>query len=441
LFTKTNKPIAILGAGMAGLTAANFLKEKNVPFILFEAGNKIAGLATSFKDAEGFTYDFGAHFITNRLADAIGVSSECRVVKYYGEAVWFKGKSYHYPFGLIQIPRITLDFAKAKLKSFNNGHEPHSAAEWFGKRYGDFFSEEIALPLIEAWSGVPAEKLSPAVGESLPGNILKTFYLKAASILTRRAVACGYSREMPEGPSVWHVYPNEGVSTLCTKLAEGLGDSIKLQSPVEEIIVENEKIVAVRANKELYEVSAVISTAPANILAKLVKGTNALQGIAAFRFRPMIFVNMRFSGRKLLPDTVLWFPEKNFPFFRLTDVTRSMPWLAPEGKSIITVDIGCQKDDEFWNMDQDKLTALCLQHIKTIIPDAEQRFLGSNVLKTPIAYPVFLSEYEQQRQDFERSTKIENLLSIGRNGEFAHRFMEDVYWRTRKKVQDLISTH
>ena len=55
-----------------------------------------------------------------------------------------------------------------------------------------------------------------------------------------------------------------------------------------------------------------------------------------------------------------------------------------------------------------------------------------------IAYPVFLNEYEQERQDFEQSTNIENLLSVGRNGEFSHMFMEDVYWRTQKKVQNLI---
>jgi protoporphyrinogen oxidase len=237
---------------------------------------------------------------------------------------------------------------------------------------------------------------------------------------------------------VWHVYPNEGVSTLCTKLAEGLDDSIKLQSPVEEILVENEKVVAVRANGNLHEVSAAISTAPVNILAKLVKGTNALEGVSRFRFRPMVFVNMRFKGRDLLPDTVMWFPEKEFPFFRLTEVTRSMPWLAPDGKSIITVDIGCQKDDEFWTMDEEKLSALCLEHMKSVIPDVKQRFLGSSVLRTPIAYPVFLNDYEKERQEFERTTHIDNLLSVGRNGEFAHRFMEDVYWRTRKKVQNLI---
>jgi len=435
---KTKKPIAILGAGLAGLTAANYLRQHNVPFILFEAGSKIAGLASSFKDANGFSNDFGAHFVTNRLADAIGVGAECRVVKHYGETVWLKGKSYNYPFGLMLIPRMSLSFVKTKLKSRSDKTHPTSAAEWFSQRYGYAFAHEIALPLIEAWSGAPAETLAPAVGASLPGSIIKTLYLKIASIVTGRAVSCGYNREMPEKPSVWHVYPMGGVSTLCTKLADGLEDSIKLQSPVEEILVENEKVVAVRAKGEIYEVSAVISTAPANILAKLVKGTDALVGASHFRFRPMIFVNMRFEGRRLLPDTVMWFPEKEFPFFRLTEVTRSMPWLAPEGKSIVTFDIGCQKDDEFWTMDEEKLSALCLERIKPVIPDAKDRFLGYTVLRTPIAYPVFLNEYENERREFERSTHISNLLSIGRNGEFAHRFMEDVYWRTRKKVEHLI---
>ncbi|MDQ2718133.1 MAG: FAD-dependent oxidoreductase [Bacteroidota bacterium] len=313
-----------------------------------------------------------------------------------------------------------------------------TAKEWFCNRYGKLFAEEVALPLIEAWSGAPGEELAPAVGSSLPGSIMKTFYLKAASIITGRAVACGYNREMPEKPSVWHVYPEGGVSTLCKKLAEDLEDAIRLQSPVQEIITEDNKVVAVKVKGETIEVSGVISTAPANILAKIVKGTDALKDFSQFRFRPMIFVNLRLDGINLLPDTVLWFPEKDFLFFRLTEVTRSMPWLAPPGRSIITIDIGCEKDDEFWAMDENKLTALCLEKLKIIIPDIEKRLLGSNVLRTPIAYPVFLNKYEKERQDFEQSTHIDNLLSIGRNGEFAHRFMEDVYWRTRKKVGDLI---
>src|SRR5450432_4791353 len=133
---ETKKPVAIIGAGIAGLTAANFLKDNNVPFVLYESGKKIAGLATSFKDAEGFSYDFGAHFITNRLAEAIGVSSECRLVKHYGEAVWLKGKTYNYPFGLVRIPRMTLSWIVSKIKSISHRQKPNSAEEWFRKNFG-----------------------------------------------------------------------------------------------------------------------------------------------------------------------------------------------------------------------------------------------------------------------------------------------------------------
>jgi len=430
------KPIAVIGAGLAGLTAANYLQRENVPFVLFEAGKRIAGLAASFKDEEGFSYDFGAHFITNRLAAAIGVSADCLTVRHYGERVWLGGKIYSYPFGLMRVPRMTLSGIKSKLTP--NGHAPASAAEWFRKSYGAALADEVALPLVEAWSGAKAEELSAAVGESLPGSIGRTLYLKAASRLTKRAVACGYSREMPESASVYHVYPKDGVATLCEKLAEGMTDKIRLESPVEEIIIENEKVVAVRVKGEIHQVSAVISTAPANILAKLVRGTTALEEFEGFRYRPMVFINLKFTGRGLLPDTVLWFPEAKFPFFRLTEAPLSMPWLAPEGKTIITVDIGCEKTDEIWNMDEAALAEMSLDALAPIIPDARARYLGYNVLRTPISYPVFLNAYEPARRNFEKSTNIENLLSIGRNGEFAHIFMEDVYWRTQKKVRQLI---
>ena len=241
------KPIAIIGAGIAGLTAADYLKRNNIPFILFEGGKKIAGLATSFKDAEGFSFDFGAHFITNRLAKAVGIDSDCRLVKHYGEAVWLNGKSYNYPFGLVKIPRMTLSFLSDKIKSLGNKEKANSAAEWFRNQYGTVLADEVALPLLEAWSGAPAEKLSASLGDGLfGGGTARTFYLKIAGKLTGKAVACGYNKEKPETPQVWHVYPKGGISLLCEKLAEGLGDSIKLESPVEAILVEKEKVVPVR---------------------------------------------------------------------------------------------------------------------------------------------------------------------------------------------------
>lgn len=431
------KPVVILGGGLAGLTAANYLKSKSIPVTLYEAGNKIAGLAQSFHDSDGFTYDFGAHFITNRLAQKIGIADKCRTVKHYAETVWLGGKSYGHPFGLMRVPRMTASGIVSKLKSIGNTREAETAAEWFRLQYGTALANEVAIPLTEAWSGAKAEKLSTAVGDGISSGIGQTLWLKLASRLTRRAVCCGYSRELPEKASVYHVYPEGGIGTLCNKLAEGLEDIIQLESPVESILVEDNKVKGVRVNGQITETSTVISTAPAHILGKIVEGSDAVSHLSKFRYRPMIFVNLRLKGRGLLPDVVTWTPEKEFPFFRLTETTLSMPWLAPVGKTLITVDIGCEKGDEFWEMDDEILGELCVENLQPIIPDIKSRYLGCRVLRTPFAYPIFLREYETERQAFADGTGIENLHSIGRNGEFMHIFMEDVHHRTLKKLSEI----
>ena len=430
------KPVAIIGAGLGGLTAANYLHKKGVPFILFEAGKKIAGLAQTFNDEDGFSYDFGAHFVTNRLADAIGVGEQCRLVPRYDEAVWLKGKHYSYPLGLLSSPRLAISGATTLISNLGQP-EPETASDWFRSKYGRVLADEVAIPLTEAWSGAAATELSATVGSSIPGSILRTIYLKLATIYTKKAVACGYNREKPEIPSVWHVYPNGGVGVLCERLAADIQEFIKLDTPVEKIFVSDGKAVGVQAKGVKYDVSAVVSTAPCHVLPKLIEGSEALSYLAKFRYRPMIFVNLRLEGRGLLPGVVVWTPEEEFNFFRLTETPLSMPWLAPVGKTLITADIGCEVGDANWNLSDEELGERCLVPLERLIPDVRSRYLGCRVLRTAIAYPVFLLEYEAQRRQFEQGTGIKGLYSIGRNGEFMHIFMEDVYWRTQRKMEAL----
>jgi protoporphyrinogen/coproporphyrinogen III oxidase len=434
----TQAPVAIVGGGPAGLSAAAFLHQHQVPFVLYEAGKQVAGLAASFHDTDGFSYDFWAHFITNRLAAAIGVGAQCRDVNYYGETVLIGGKTYSYPFGLLQNPKYLTSGLVGRIgKSQKRANS--SAAEWFRANYGKTLANDVAIPLLEEWSGADASELAASVGDKLQNTIGQTMTLKAASYVTKRAVGCGYSHELRENPYVWHVYPEGGVGLLCQKLASGLEDSIHLESPVQEILVESNRAIAVKSNGQEQPVSAVVSTAPCHILAKMVKGSDRLAHLAKFRYRPMVFVNMRFGGRGYLPDTVLWTPESDFLFFRLTETPLSMPWLAPAGKTLITVDIGCQIGDDIWTMDEEELGRRCLEHLKSIIPQAIPHYLGCRVLRTPFAYPVHLNEYEVERQALEHSTGIDGLYTIGRNGEFSHALMEDVYWRSRRKMLHLMN--
>jgi protoporphyrinogen oxidase len=193
----------------------------------------------------------------------------------------------------------------------------------------------------------------------------------------------------------------------------------------------------VRAAGREIEASAVVSTAPVHILGRLVQGSDALRHLTRFRYRPMTMVNMRFRGRGILPDVVTWTPERHLPFFRLTEAPRSMPWLAPPDRTMLTVDIGCDVGDAIWGMSDDAIGELCLEHLRSIFPIARDRYLGCRALRTPIAHPVFLKEYEPERLALSMQPLVPGLYSVGRNGEFAHILMEDVYWRTKRHMRAL----
>jgi len=434
------RPALILGAGIAGLVAARELRRSGFEVTVFEAGTQVAGLATSHHDDDGFSYDTGAHFVTNRLAREIGVEAQCRTVRRYGETVVLDGHHYRYPTGLLRVPRFLRSAAEQRLR--RHPAPATSAQAWFEREYGSALANEIALPLLEAWSGAPASELAPSVGDKIPTSLAQTIYLRAAARLTHRAVAIGYCNEQPQSRNVWHVYPETGISTLCQHLADELGDAIRLRSPVEKILVEDGRAWGVRVGGQEIEGALVVSTAPINVLPKLVEGTGAdiLDRFAPFRFRPMVFVNLRLEGRDLLPDVVTWIPRRDVPYFRLTEAPLSMPWLAPEGRTLVTADIGAEIGDEHWTMDDESLGELCLSHLGELIPDVRSRYLGCRTVRTPIAYPIFLNDYEPARQALETSTGVDDLLSIGRNGQFAHILMEDVYWRTRRAVHRWLAT-
>lgn len=425
-------PVAVLGAGIAGLTAARTLSRAGRPVVLYEASAHPAGLAAG-RSEDGWHLDTGAHFVTNRLARELGAAELCRPVDRYGEVVWLRGKAVGYPLGLLAQPAYVASALQARL---HRGGRPRTAAAWFRGQYGARLADEVALPLLEAWSGLPADELAASVGEKIPGSLAGTLWLSAAKRVTHRPVAVGYCGSRPESARVWHVYPRSGgVAALLRPSAEELGDRIKLESPVQSVVVEDGAVRAVRVGGEEQEVSGVVSSAPAPVLPRLVEGSAALEPLRALTFRPMTFVTLRFEGRGLLPDVVTWTPEADAPYFRLTETPLATPWLAPEGKTQITADIGCAVGDATWTATPEELAERCLAHLVQVIPDARQRLLGVQVQRSPIAYPVFALSTEPVRQQLERGTGVRGLLSVGRNGAFGHLLMEDVYWRTRDLVE------
>lgn len=79
------RTVAVIGAGVAGLTCANALRERGVDATVFEKSRGLGGRLATRRTADGLTFDHGAQYMTARsgafrklLEDAIASSSAGR---------------------------------------------------------------------------------------------------------------------------------------------------------------------------------------------------------------------------------------------------------------------------------------------------------------------------------------------------------------------------
>ncbi len=430
-------PVAILGGGLAGLTAAVQLRRHGIPIRVFESASAIAGLCQSQRDEDGFTYDCGVHFITNRLAAAVGITTECLPMAKYGETVFLDGKNYSYPFGLLRSPAFVASAIRAKLSGWI-AKPAATASQWYRSQYGTRLANRVALPLTEAWSGVPSDQVAAAVGQKFATSLPRIIVLKVAAKITKRVIGIGYAGTITESPNAWHVYPRDGISAVCRRLADEVQAYVQTNSKVDQIHVDQNMVTSIRCNGQTIPVSGVVSTAPVHALSSMVLGTDVLHPLSRFRYRAMVFVNLKIHGASGLSDVVTWVPQRTFPFFRLSEIGMGLPWLVPDGKSQVTCDIGCQVGDALWNRSDDSIAMQCKEGLEQMIPGIAARVFGFRVVRVPLAYPIYHIDYEKERAQFEKGTGIQGLISVGRNGEFSHLLMEDVYWRTRWKISEFI---
>lgn len=426
-------PAVVIGAGIAGVVAAHELGRHGIAADVYEAGRSLAGMATSYHDADGFSYDVGAHFVTNRFVAALGVPGPFHTLPRYGEVVHLSSDRHPvYPMGLLGVPRYVT--SALRERATRPARDLRIAAERFRHDYGSALADEVALPLLEAWSGLPADELSASVIDKIPTSLVQTVWLRAAQRLTRRAVMIGYCKEERSAAGVHHIVPAAGVGAICAHVASQLSRPVQLESPVEQIVVDDGRVVGARIGGRDIETDLVVSTLPVNRLADVTVGTEALDRFRRFRFRGLVLVNLKLDGRDLLPDVVVWTPT-GFPFFRVTETPLSMPWTAPAGKTMVLCEYGAQPGDETWARTDEEITEHCLDAMEPLVPDVRRRFLGAVVQRQPLAYPVFALEYEQDRADLAaKGPGVQGLLSVGRNGEFDHILMEDTFWRLRRRL-------
>ena len=177
-----HKNVIILGAGLAGLTAAFELNKYNANYLLLEKSNKIGGTAKSVQ-CKGYTFDLTGHAlhlnnenIKNLIFDELNLSENFLKVE-RKSYIYYDKILIPYPFQynlayLKEKSRNTcvIDFLKAHY-SFNKSTKRNykSFKEYCNKTLGNGISNIFMEPYNEKlWSINPKDMTADWMGNYLP---------------------------------------------------------------------------------------------------------------------------------------------------------------------------------------------------------------------------------------------------------------------------------
>jgi oxygen-dependent protoporphyrinogen oxidase len=330
--------VAVVGAGMAGLTTAHELRRAGLEVRVFEERKHVGGRMHSFRQ-DGYTIDEGAEQISEQgyratweLLARLGVPQNDvpRIGKSVG--VWRDGRAHPGVADLSAVltgaglsPRARFDLARllawtgAHRREFDADHPERTPAgastvREFARRYHRDVHDYLLQPVAGSFFGWDT---------------------------ARSAAAPMLSLLLSVGPAAgWRTY-RDGMDLLARRLAEGL--DVVTGSAVHEVVTE-EGFVRLRIGRDDVTARSVVLCVPAPIAARLHVNAPADERpfLSACTFTPTLKVSCLLD-RPLAPPSrkplyVLLTPDAEDDVLSAIIVDHAKhPGRAPAGKGLLTL--------------------------------------------------------------------------------------------------------
>jgi protoporphyrinogen oxidase len=422
-------PIAVLGAGPAGLTAAYQLAKRGRPVIVFEATDEIGGLAqTTVRD--GYRFDLGGHRFFTKSVEVEELWDEVlgteMLVRPRLSRIHWRGRFVDYPLragdviakiGPLELVRCAASYVRARAR---RGGPEVSFEDWVTARFGRRLFQLFFKTYTEKVWGVPTDELRAEwAAQRIAG--LSLWSAALAALPGRRG-------STPKSLIEEFRYPRLGPGQMWEEMARRIvaaGGEVRLGAPVERLLLEGDRIAAVRSRGETIEVSAAISSAPLRAVPGMAEPTAPAAVSAAargLRYRDFLTVALTIDGEPPFPDNWVYVHDPQVRAGRIQNYRAWSPWMTPDPRrSCVGLEYFCFEGDDLWRRDDEALIELAREELASLGLVAADRVATGHVVRVPKAYPIYDAEYER-RVDRIRAwlDGIPNLQQVGRNG--LHRY-------------------
>jgi protoporphyrinogen oxidase len=327
--------VLILGAGPTGLGAARRLQELDQSdWLLLEAAPAAGGLAASFRDEIGFTWDIGGHvqfshydYFDRAMEDILGKDGWLHHER--ESWVWMRDRFIPYPFqnNIRHLPAADLDHClKGLVDISRNGHtRPGNFHEWILATFGQGLADVFMLPYnFKVWAYPPEMMNAVWVGERVAVTDIKR-------VLHNLVYA---KDDISWGPNNTFKFPvHGGTGAIWQGCAKQLPqERLRFNTPVTRIDLDRHEVETVRG--ETFEYETLISTIPLRELLRLSGqsqfGEAAGRGLL-YSSSNIFGIGLRGKPRdELAKKCWMYFPEDNCPFYRVTVFSNYSPNNVPD---------------------------------------------------------------------------------------------------------------
>lgn len=419
----------ILGAGLAGLSAAEELARQGGEVLVIEKNPFPGGLACTIKH-KGFAYDLGPHRFHTANPDILrfveGLPGIDLMELERVSRIRLLDRYFDYPlsFGnvLSRMPLhrgagMMLSFALEKVRGVFSPREQESFEGWVLSRFGRGLYELYLAPYNRKLWGIAPRELSADWASqritvpSLAGLVRETLFPSKETV---RSLV-----------STFH-YPAGGIGSISSALER------RIRSLGGEILYSREPS-AVKRRGDRWEIvidgetlscHSIINTIPVNEYTGLLGDAlpdRVHRSAAALQFRSLVFLAVLLDSEVKPRDHWIYTSEDRYLFNRLS-ISRNFD---PDSPSQVVFEFSCMEGDDIWNASTEEL-------LRSTLPGAEHLGLfsrdmvtGAHASRASHAYPIYRKGYAlHTARVLDSLEDLPASVSCGRQGLFRYNNMD-----------------
>jgi len=416
------KKIIILGAGLAGLSAAWHLKEKGINAVVYEKEDTVGGLCRS-KKINDFVFDYDGHLLHFQNSYTLNLAKKLLKgnLVCHERSAWIRnfGIFSRYPFqaNLHALPKPIANeclWGFLKICNSRSSSRGKNFLKWINANLGQGIAKHFMVPYNEKFWTIP---LNQMICSSWADKFIPQVYLSdiVNGFFGNNSSRLGYN--------TFFWYPKKGgIIQLPLAFEKQIGEIYK-SCCISEIDLKKREITIKEKGKERFDI--LILTIPLPELIKIARPLpdRILSSLNKLRWNSIFNLNFGLKGNCQPGKHWVYFPHKETIFFRAGFFHNFSNNISPSGKSSLYTEVSYSKNKP---INKQKIAKHVLNDLyKAKIIGKKNRVLARDENDIKYGYPIYDRNYVRVTTIINKFLLSNNVFACGRYGAWKYMSMED----------------